>query len=255
MPKVSVVIPCYHAAPFINTLLDSLARQAFQDFEVIAVVDDLDYDSTVCMVRSHSVGSKTTIFGSTRKTSPAKARNTGVKYSVGKYIAFCDADDWWDPLKLDVQVKHMDTHPEWDVTYTRCMAHYPNSPIVKISGTPFSKEELWRGCPAPFSSVMVRAGIAKLYPFNEKLKGLDDYAWLLQLDEHWAHIKFIPTILTHALYHGGNLTAENSAAYKQTMYVHFSRGEYYTGIYKYLMPKLVDMKARFFQKGTWRLNK
>jgi glycosyltransferase involved in cell wall biosynthesis len=107
MPEVSVVIPAYNAAAYLPTAIHSVLAQSFSDLEII-VVDDGSTDNTGEVVAS---------FGSlihyqrTYNSGPAAARNCGIVKSVGKYIAFLDADDWWLPHKLESQLRVLSQNP------------------------------------------------------------------------------------------------------------------------------------------------
>ena len=58
---------------------------------------------------------------------PGVARNRGLKHATGAYIAFLDADDWWDREKLRWQVKYLEEHPEIGAVNCRWMRWYPNA--------------------------------------------------------------------------------------------------------------------------------
>lgn len=98
-PSVSVVIPCYEQARFLNRALDSLCQQGV-DLEAI-VVDDgsiepveitfSDYPFPIRLIRQHNSG-------------PAKARNTGLRECSGKFVKFLDADDELLPCCLSSQL-------------------------------------------------------------------------------------------------------------------------------------------------------
>ena len=101
IPKlVSVIITNYNYAEFISQAVESVLQQEYKNIEII-IVDDGSTDNSL------EVLSK---FGNSIKVIKKKnggvssARNLGTKYSSGEYIAFLDADDYWDPRKLAKQV-------------------------------------------------------------------------------------------------------------------------------------------------------
>lgn len=109
MPKVSVIIPVYNGEKYLRDAIGSVLAQTYTDFELI-VVDDGSTDRSGRIVREE--------FGHVAQYhyqpngGSAKARNSGVKASRGRYIAFLDADDLWMPEKLALQVPVLDTRPE-----------------------------------------------------------------------------------------------------------------------------------------------
>ena len=98
MPFVSVIIPCYNAKEYITRTIDALENQTYEDFEIV-FVDDCSTDGTHDFLKEY--GGKEHKFavqvGRTKQNSgPALARNLGISMAKGKYIAFCDSDDWYD---------------------------------------------------------------------------------------------------------------------------------------------------------------
>jgi glycosyltransferase involved in cell wall biosynthesis len=98
-PTVSVVIPAYNAARWIEETLQSVFAQDYPDYEVI-VVDDGSTDNTAEVVARFPQ------VRCIRKPNggQASARNVGIRAAQGQYIAFLDADDVWRPEKLRVQM-------------------------------------------------------------------------------------------------------------------------------------------------------
>ena len=92
---VSIIIPYYNAAKFIERVLNSVLSQTYNNYELI-LVDDCGTDGTTAIVDSylskHSEVNCIVIRHETNKGAAA-ARNTGLAASTGDYILFVDADD------------------------------------------------------------------------------------------------------------------------------------------------------------------
>jgi len=101
-PKVSVIIPAYNVAAFINETLDSVAAQKFRDLEVI-VVNDGSPD-TVSFERAIQQHRENIIYIKQPNLGAGEARNTAIKHARGEIIAFLDGDDIWLPEFLSSQV-------------------------------------------------------------------------------------------------------------------------------------------------------
>lgn len=115
MPKVSVIIPAYNAITYLPETLENLLNQTYDDFEAI-VINDGSTDGTfewVSQIKDARVRSI-----SQANQGLAGARNTGINNAKGEYIAFIDADDLWEPSKLEKQVKILDEHPQVGLVYT-----------------------------------------------------------------------------------------------------------------------------------------
>lgn len=101
-PKVSVIIPAYNVAEFINEALDSVAAQKFRDLEII-VVNDGSPD-TVALERTLRPHRENIIYIKQASLGAGAARNTAIKQARGEIIAFLDGDDLWLPDFLSSQV-------------------------------------------------------------------------------------------------------------------------------------------------------
>lgn len=115
MPKVSVVVPAYNAMNYLPKTLENVLRQTFNDFEVI-VINDGSSDEIEQWV-SQITDPRVTLI-SQKNQGLAGARNTGIDHSSGDYIAFLDADDLWEPTKLEKQVHSLDENPDVGLIYT-----------------------------------------------------------------------------------------------------------------------------------------
>jgi len=97
---VSVIIPSYNSGKFLSTAIDSALNQTFKALEVI-VVDDGSTDNTVQVAESY--GDRVTLHQQ-KNAGAAEARNNGAKIANGKWLAFLDADDIWEPIKIETQL-------------------------------------------------------------------------------------------------------------------------------------------------------
>jgi glycosyltransferase involved in cell wall biosynthesis len=100
MPLVSVIIPTYNSADYIEEALQSVFEQTFQDFEII-VIDDGSTDGTGEVLKKY--GDRISYLFQ-ENNGPSSARNRGIRAARGEYIAFLDADDLWVSTKLEKQV-------------------------------------------------------------------------------------------------------------------------------------------------------
>lgn len=113
MPKISVIIPVYNAAETIVRCINSLLCQTLDDMEFI-LVDDHGQDNSIEIVKQHIAGhtrEKQFIFTETSVNSgPGVARNMGIKLAQGEYVAFCDSDDWVEPIMYATLYKQASEH-------------------------------------------------------------------------------------------------------------------------------------------------
>jgi glycosyltransferase involved in cell wall biosynthesis len=121
---VSTVIPAYRAARFIGRALDSVFAQTCPPDEVL-VVDDGSPDDLAGAVRPY--GERVTLL---RKPNggAASARNLGLDRARGDLVAFLDADDYWEPHKLERQLGLFRRHPGLGLACGRWFVEVPGRP-------------------------------------------------------------------------------------------------------------------------------
>lgn len=133
--RFSVIIPLYNKAPYIRKALESVLAQTYADYELI-IIDDGSTDDSASIVQQFiderlkvKVEETSGAVTSTYNLSPityklsvrlitqsnagvSAARNSGVAASSGDYIAFLDADDWWEPTYLERMAQLIADYPE-----------------------------------------------------------------------------------------------------------------------------------------------
>lgn len=134
MPKVSIIIPAYNAMAYLPGTLESVLRQTFTDFEVL-IIDDGSSDNIIEWASGVKDPRVTLI--SQQNQGVSVARNTGIAQAQGDYVAFLDADDLWEPTKLEKQVRRLDGDPAIGLVYTWTALI---DPAGKLTGTVFCYE-------------------------------------------------------------------------------------------------------------------
>jgi len=104
---VSVIIPTYNYGRYIQQAIDSVIAQTYSPIEII-VVDDGSTDETEETVRRYAKIK----YIRQERLGVSAARNTGIEACTGKIIAFLDADDTWEPGKLERQCALFDSNNE-----------------------------------------------------------------------------------------------------------------------------------------------
>ncbi|MFF3393653.1 glycosyltransferase family 2 protein [Streptomyces sp. NPDC002669] len=101
MPKLSVVVPLHNVAPYADTTLGSLARNAAGDVEFL-LVDDCSTDETPAVIdRWAERLPRARVIRHEVNVGIATARNSGIEAAAGEYLTFLDGDDWYAPGHLD----------------------------------------------------------------------------------------------------------------------------------------------------------
>lgn len=100
IPQVSVVIPVYDVEAWLDACLDSVEAQTFGDFEAI-VVNDGSTDGSEAVALRHAARDSRIRVVSTPNAGVARARERALAESRGRWIAFLDGDDLWEPDMLE----------------------------------------------------------------------------------------------------------------------------------------------------------
>lgn len=101
MKKISIIVPIYNVEQYLSDCLDSLATQTLQDIEVI-LVNDGSKDSSWRIAQEYTKKMPSIFKYVTKKNGGlSDARNFGMQYVQGEYIAFVDSDDWISPYMFE----------------------------------------------------------------------------------------------------------------------------------------------------------
>lgn len=210
-PKISVVIPAYRAALFLERTLESVADQTFRDFEII-VVDDGSPDDTLAVAQRFL--SQRNLPGRAIRQPNGKiasARNHALRYAKGELIAFLDHDDRWTPDKLAVVAAEFERDPGAGLVHHPCrIVDAGGNVLGKTHNGPW-KPDMYRHlllvgnrlCP---SAVTVRSeALVRVGGFREdpRFDTVEDYDLWMRLSRV-IRFRFIPPMLgDHLMVPGG----------------------------------------------------
>ena len=97
-PIVSVIMPAYNCAQFIQKAINSVLIQDVP-LELI-IINDCSTDDTETVIMKNLPNSTIRYIKNKTNMGVARTRNKGVRYAKGKYVAFLDSDDWWEMESL-----------------------------------------------------------------------------------------------------------------------------------------------------------
>jgi glycosyltransferase involved in cell wall biosynthesis len=207
-PSLSVIIPAFNAARTIAETIDSVLLQSFCDYEVL-VIDDGSCDHTAAIVEA-IVDDRVRMIRQSNAGNAA-ARNRGALESCGTWLCFLDADDLWDPRKLESQINDLLAHPEARASFPGAQWFDEQGQTRTLPAGP-PTEDLWshlvsyQPFGASLSGVMVeRSAFFAAGGFDESLRLSVDWDMWIRLADT-ATIRCLPERLVHIRLHDGNAT-------------------------------------------------
>ena len=104
---VSIIIPCYNSEKTIRKTINSIINQSYNEWEAL-ITDDCSNDNTWNIISKYAkLDKRIKIFRLKKNSGAGIARNNSIKSATGRYIAFCDSDDIWNPNKLELQLSFL----------------------------------------------------------------------------------------------------------------------------------------------------
>ena len=107
MDLISVIIPYYKKKKFINQTINSVLQQTYKNFELIIIYDDKNKSDLVFIKQITKKDKRVKIIDNKNNMGAGKSRKKGIELSKGKFLAFLDADDYWNRNKLKEQISFM----------------------------------------------------------------------------------------------------------------------------------------------------
>lgn len=195
-PTVSVVVPTYNGAPFVERCLRSLVAQSNETVEVIVVDDGSSDDTPAIVARTRDV-----VFVRGEHRGVAVTRNVGIARAGAPLIGFCDQDDEWLPDKAHRQAEYLRMRPDVAAVLARAQV------VFDDVERPAWLVDDHRGDPGgvPSLSGLFRAEVfAEVGDFVDSPLGNDDFDLLVRMREHALAIDVLDDILVRRHIHDAN---------------------------------------------------
>lgn len=130
---VSIITPSYNTARFIGETIECVLNQTYANWELL-IVDDCSSDDTDAVVARY-LDERIHYFKNEQNSGAAISRNRALKEATGKWIAFLDSDDLWEPQKLEKQIGFMEAN---DI-------HFSYTNYIETDELKTKKGPLWTG--------------------------------------------------------------------------------------------------------------
>jgi glycosyltransferase involved in cell wall biosynthesis len=212
-PLVSVIIPVYNAAKYVGQAIESILGQTYSPIEVIAV-NDGSIDKSAEVLNNYS--NRIQIISSTNNGIGA-ARNLAIRQSSGSFLAFLDADDYWELNKLEIQMQEFASNPSLDIVYCSFKEFLSPDMTSEMMEKRILKPAAMSGAVAG-TSLIKRTAFNKVGLFSEHWRTGEYIDWYARAKEQNLVMKHIDNCLYHRRSHSDNHTLRESKSKRD--YVH-----------------------------------
>lgn len=245
---VSIIMPSYNCGEYVEETILSVQAQSYSNWEII-FMDDCSTDDTVRKVSAmREKDSRIKLFQNKMNSGAAVSRNNALREAKGRWIAFLDSDDLWEPTKLEKQVKFMKSNG-YKFSYTCYQEMDPEgtSTGVTVSGPAHvSKEGMFAYCwPGCLTVMYDREAIGLIQ--IEDIKKNNDYAMWLKVCKK-ADCYLLPEVL--AKYRRGRNGSVSSHSIKTMIGWHYKlfRDAEKMGVISSLWHTGINLVCGFYKK-------
>jgi len=205
VPLISVIMPCYNAATYLQEAVASVFKQSIKGVELI-VIDDGSTDESLQLLSTLQASHSQLTVLQQENSGPYPARNRGLKAARGQYIAFLDADDYWAEDCLEKLYAGLKASGA-DLSY----CGWQNIMEAGENGTPhvppaYEKEDMFQhflqGCPWPIHAALVKRELVdQAGGFSTRCFSSMDYDFWLRLSALSQNIVRVPEVLAFYRWH------------------------------------------------------
>ncbi|MDY2698849.1 MAG: glycosyltransferase family 2 protein [Lachnospiraceae bacterium] len=195
---ISIIVPVYNVERYIRRCVDSIAKQSYQDWELI-LVDDGSPDSSGRICDELAAKDHRIKVVHKQNAGPGSARNTGIENAIGEYILFIDSDDWIGPMHLQ-SLYEASMHGQYDLVQ-QGLSWYSDHKIKEISFCDKSYKNNMRDFLVETPIRKIGFSVCKLYRrdiivdynirMDEQIRYGEDALFLLQFLNHANSVKTI----------------------------------------------------------------
>lgn len=187
---VSIIMPSYNCGRFVEESVKSVLAQTYQNWELLFVDDCSSDDTLPSMMTFIERDSRIKVYQNSSNSGAAVSRNIALRNARGRWIAFLDSDDLWEPTKLERQVGFMQENG-YAFTYHEYVEIDEDSKElgVYVSGKRrVGKFDMFSCCWPGCLSVMYDASVIGLVQINDVKKNNDTALWLKVIRKSDCHL-------------------------------------------------------------------
>lgn len=192
MPLVSVIIPCYNTAEYIQETLDSVFSQTYQNIEVIAI-DDGSTDDTLQKLKENQKKHSQLKVIIQQNTYNIIARNNAMKHALGEYLVFLDSDDKIAHTYIEKCCEVAENDKSIAAVYSRADFFDAKNEQWKLPEFKLP-DFLYRNC-IYISALIRKSEFDKIGGFDESLNQFEDWDLYISLVKNGGKLCKLPETL------------------------------------------------------------
>jgi glycosyltransferase involved in cell wall biosynthesis len=212
-PAVSVVLPVHNRADVLPRAISSVINQTLREWELI-IIDDGSSDDSAEVAQSFE-DDRIRLLRLADNRGGNAARNAGIREAGAPLIAFLDSDDVYRPEKLERIVAHFHARPALDLLVDSFIKIQSSTARVIRENPVIEDRErfrralftrlLWKATP----SISVKRDVALKAPFDESLRRLQDFDFLIRVSE-FANCASTDEVLWEKYWDAGAISAQDT---------------------------------------------
>ena len=185
---VSVIIPYYKKRNFVKETVVSVINQSYDSLEILIIYDDTNFNDLEFLQEISKLDKRIKVINNNKRLGVGLSRNKGIEQSNGKYIAFIDADDTWDPDKLKDQISFMKKNNH-QISHTSYFIVNEKKKIIgqRKARDLLSINEVLKSCDIGLSTVIIEKEVIKKTntKFPQLVTKEDFVFWLTLLKKNY----------------------------------------------------------------------
>ena len=212
LESVTVLMPVYNGAAYLEPAIESIRRQTHSDFEFL-IVDDGSTDGSSQILQGFSAQDSRIHVIHGMHEGGAASRNRGLALARGTVIVCMDADDVAMPERIKRQLAYLAEHPNVAAVGSALrLINRDGDPIAPPTKYPLGSEEIREGLFSGYSMLahptvaMRREAVIAVGGYRRAFDPAEDYDLWLRLSERYA-LANLPDVLVDYRWHGNNTTA------------------------------------------------
>jgi glycosyltransferase involved in cell wall biosynthesis len=256
-PLVTVIVPSYNQADYLEEALLSVFEQDFKKWECL-IIDDGSSDHTRVISQKWIKKDRRFVYFYQENMGLSSARNYGLSRARGTYVQFLDADDFLNEKKLIFSIFQFEENESVDIvitnyqifdqyTKTFTQPHFPlQKKLLNTDGILFNWD---RDFAIPIHAALFRIDLFNEFKFPEDLRAKEDWVMWVKLFKNSIKIEYIDKVLAFYRRHSFNMTINKNMT--QDIMCALAKIKPYLDVEEYV--KLLELRLQRETDANFRL--